>query len=104
MYPNTLAETWVLDDEKTKYEIIAPENIVDTRVIFDVIGIITTKVIYREPYTILFYKACDDNTIRKVIVICKEPDTYNKEIGYEIALLKANRNEIARYLRKFAKN
>lgn len=62
------------------------------------------KVIYSKPATIVFYQSTESSKIRKSVAVCKEEDTYIKEIGLEIAITKAFRRDIDRHFKLLLRN
>jgi hypothetical protein len=60
------------------------------------------KVIHQNPATIFFYLDINGKQ-RKTVSICEEVDTYDKEIGLKVCVLKAIAKETQKGLKKFYK-
>jgi hypothetical protein len=66
-------------------------------------SVYVSKVIYSEPATIVFYRTTKDENepLKKSVSKCSSKDKYDKEKGYEIAVLKAFKRQIDKKLKKF---
>lgn len=93
----------MLESAKTPVEVVLIEEEVHNPIFVE-------RVIHSDPATILFYKArnvdWDSGTFqgysktRKVVAKCAPDDEYNKETGFNVAVLKAYKREAEREIRK----
>lgn len=62
------------------------------------LGLYITRIIYNDPATILFYEDPITGKEKKVVAKCHPDDTYDKELGKKVAILKALHKEIPRII------
>lgn len=65
------------------------------------IAIEVDRVIYSDPATIVFYRELGSKVIKKAVAKCSPLDEYDRQKGYEAAVLKAHMKSIQRQLSKF---
>jgi len=62
------------------------------------LGLYITRIIYNDPATVLFYEDPITGEEKKVVAKCHPDDTYDKELGKKVAILKAFHKEIPRII------